>query len=453
MTSMPNIEGPKGGIFGLKNVFDFQKDPFGFLMHAIHDFPEDIVHWKFGPQFDVYLLAHPDYIHELLVKKWSKVVKWERMASVSSKATGPGTLIVLEDEPWKQARKMSSPAFHTQRIKNYIDLMVKHTLKLTNKWEDRGVYEMTQQMTEATMGIIGEILFNIPDIEKDAAELSEALFVLLEMFMLETTALMPLPNWVPTRQNMKENRAMQYVDDYMMTIINERRISGEDQGDVLSALLHVVDEDDGSTFTDREVRDQLLGLFIAGHETTAILMTWTLYMLAKHPEIQDDLYEEVATVMHDDAPSLEDLGKLSLTDRVLKETLRLYPPGWSLFVREVAEEMQLGEHTFPKGALFYVSPWVTHHDPRWWSDPRKFDPSRFEGDWKKQQPAYSYFPFGGGPRVCIGMRMAEMEANLILATIVKNYKIELSKPNQVVNAEARFTVHPEGGMNLRVTKR
>lgn len=447
------VQGPKGGIFGIKNLLDFQKSPIDFLMHTVHEFPEDIVHWKFGPQYDTYLLVHPDYIHELLVKKWSKVVKWERFAKETIKVSGPGNLVILEGDAWKKTRKLSAPAFHTQRIKHYIDLMVKHTTMLIDKWEDGDVYEMSQQMVTTTMGIIGEILFDIPDIEKDAAQLSEALFVLLEMFMLEVTALMPVPDWVPTPRNLKENAAMKYVDDYMKNIIKERRASGEDRGDVLSALLHAVDEDDGGTLSDSEVGDNLMGLFIAGHETTAVLMTWTLYMLAKNPEIQEQLYQEVSSVMSDGAPSLEDLETMTLTDRILQETLRLYPPAWSLFLRETTEELPLGEHTLPKGAVIYISPWVVHHDPRWWPEPQKFDPSRFEGDWKKRQPTYSYIPFGGGPRVCIGSHLAEMEAEVILATIIKNFKIELQDPEQIVNPEARFTVQPAGGMHLRVRRR
>lgn len=453
MSNLPNIPGPNAGILGIKTASAFRDSPIDFLMTAVHDFPEDIVHWKFGPQYHTYLLVHPDYVRQMLVKEVNKVVKWERFKTASAKAAGQANLIILEGDDWKHARKLSAPAFHTQRIKNYMNLMVSHTERLIAQWESGSVYEMNQQMTEATMGIIGEILFNIPDIEKDASELSEALFVILEMFILEVTALMPVPSWIPTPRNIKENRALKYVNDYMMTIINERRASGEDQGDVLSALLHAVDEDDGGTFTDSEVRDQLMGLFIAGHETTAVLMTWTLYMLAKHPEIQDALHDEVSSAMSGQHLSLEDLESMSLTDRILKETMRLYPPAWSLFLREAAEDIQLGEHTFPKGAVFYISPWVLHHDPRWWTDPQTFDPSRFEGDWKKQQPAYSYLPFGGGARVCIGAHMAEMEAEIILATIIKNFKIELVKPEQVVQPEARFTIHPEGGMNLRIIKR
>lgn len=452
MSTRPSIPGPNGGILGLKTLLEFQKDPFEFLKHAVHDFPEDIIYWKFGPQYATYLLVHPDYIHELLVKNWKQTIKWTRFSNIIAK-TGPKNMVILEGDEWKQARKMTAPAFHTQRIKHYVDLMVTHTTRCTDQWEDRGVYEMIEQMVQVTMGTIGEILFNIPDIEEDARELAEALIVILDMFMLEVTALMPVPDWVPTPRNLRENHAMKYVDDYMMKIIADRRASGVDEGDVLSALLSVKDEDDGSIFTDREVHDNLMGLFTAGYETTMVLMAWTLYMLAKNPDIQEELYQEVSTVMTGDTPSLEDLEAMTLTDRVLQETMRLYPPAWSLFTREATEEVQLGEHTFPKGTLFYISPWVTHHDPRWWDSPLKFDPSRFEGDWKKDHPHYSYFPFGGGPRVCIGSHLAEMEAEVILATIIKKFKIELSEPNQEVKPEARFTVHPEGGMRLRVVKR
>jgi cytochrome P450 len=218
-------------------------------------------------------------------------------------------------------------------------------------------------------------------------------------------------------------------------------------------LLHAVDEDDGATFNDEEIRDQLLGLFVAGHETTAVLLTWTLYLLAKHPEIQEKLYQHVCSQMQGDVPSLEDLEAMTYTDAVLNESMRLYPPAWSLFVRQVVEPLQVGEYTLDVGKLVYISPWVMHHDKRWWQNPEQFDPSRFEGDWKAQRPNFAYMPFGGGSRVCVGSHLAEMEVEVILATMVKHFIFELSEPNQIAKPDAKFTVHPEGGMKLKVRSR
>lgn len=450
MSTVP-IPGPKGGIFGLKNVFDFQKDPLHFLTQAAHDY-DDIIHFSFGPQYQIYLLTHPDYIREVLVKQWSKTSKWEHQSRVSRKVA-PSMITIIEGEQWKQHRRLMAPAFHTQRIKEYMELMVRHTQQLVDQWQDGAVYDMHTEMTKVTMGIIGEILFDIKDIERDAAELSEALKVLLDMFMYESTSVMPVPDWVPTPRNLRENKAIEIATSYLMNIIKARRAEGVDHGDVTSALLHAVDEDDGSTLSDEQVRDELYGLFVAGHETTAILMTWALYMVAQHEDIQQQLHHEISEIMQQGAPSLDDLEAMTLTDRVLQETLRLYPPAWSMFLRTVDEPIELGEQTIPAGGVIYISPYVVHHDARWWDNPQQFDPARFEGDWKARVPGYAFMPFGGGPRVCIGSHMAEMEAELILATIVKNFQMELTTPEHEVQPNPRFTLQPQGGMPLRVRKR
>ena len=453
MTKMPDFPGPNSGILGIPLALEFQKDPLNFLTKVVHDYPEDIIHWKFGPQYDVYLITHPDYARELLVKQWRKVKKWERMANVFAKTAGPKNLLIAEGDEWKKIRKMTAPAFHTQRILKYIEIMERHTLEIIADWEDDSVIDLDQKMTEVSMGIIGEILFDIKDIEKNAKELSDALKVMMDMVMFETTSLMPVPDWVPTPRNLKENHAMKFSSEYIMDIIKERRATGNDTGDVLSALLHVVDEDDGESFTDNEVLDQLQILFSAGYETTSTMLTWAMYLLARHPDIQEELYQEVSSIVKSETPTLEDLEAMTYTDRVLQEAMRIYPPVWNLFVREVTEDLTMAENTFPPGAIFFVSPWVMHHDPRYWDDPQTFKPERFEGDWKERVPQYSFIPFGGGPRVCIGSHLAEMEAEVILATLVKNFKFSLESLVDEVEIVSTVSIRPKGGMNLRIRKR
>lgn len=437
--------------FGIKNVLDFQRDSLNFLV-GLNEKHEDIIRFKFGPQYDVFLLTHPDYIRELLVKQADRVVKWDRSEHIVSKFA-KHNLIILEGDVWKQARRLSAPAFHTKRIREYIQIMVEHTEKLISKWEDGAVYDMQEQMTEVTMGIIGEILFNIKDIEKDAAELSKALFIILEMFMLESTAIMPVPDWVPTPRNLRENQAMKYAQDYLMKIIEERRASGKDYGDMLSALLQAVDEENGASLKDTEVRDMLFSFFTAGHETTAQALTWELGLISKHGDIQDKLYAEISTVMQGSSPSLEDLGRMTYTDKVFQETMRLYPPAWSLFLRQIVEAVELGGNKLPVGALIYISPYVVHRDPRWWENPESFNPERFNEGWKERIPAYAFIPFGGGTRVCIGSHLAEMEAEVILATMLKHFSFELVETDQEMEIDALFTLHVKNGMPLRVRKR
>jgi len=453
MSKMPDLPGPNTGIFGVPGALEFQKDMLGFLSKTVHEYQEDIVHWKFGPQYDIYLITHPDYAHELLVKQWRKIKKWDRMAHVFGKIAGPTNLLIAAGDEWKKVRKMTAPAFHTQRIKQYIEIMERHTKHMIAGWEDGAIIDIDAKMTEVTMGVIGEVLFGIPDIEKDAVEFNEALGILLEMLVFETTSLLPIPDWVPTPRNLKENKAMEYVHDFLLDFIRERRASGEDTGDVLSALLHVVDEDDGSGFTDNEVLDQIRILFTAGYETTSTMLTWTMYLLAKHSDIQEELFQEVNSIVKSDTPTLDDLEAMTYTDRVLKEAMRMYPPVWNLFTREVVEELELAGTTFPPGAIFFINPWTMHHDPRYWENPETFDPSRFDGEWKDKTHQYSYIPFGGGPRICIGSHLAEMEAEVILATLIKNFSFSLESLLDDVEIVSTVSIRPKGGMPLRIRKR
>ena len=449
---MSNPAIPRAGSFlGLGNVLDFQNDPIAFLKNLTKQ-SDNIVNFKFGPQYDIYLVTSPDYIRDILVKQWDKTVKWERQAKIS-RSVAPYNLAILEGDMWKKHRKLLAPAFHTQRIHDYVSLMQKHTLKMLETWQDNGVLDMLDMMTNVTMGIIGEILFDIPDIENDAAELSEALKVLLEQFMIEGAALIPAPNWIPTPRNLREKAAketmLRYLDDHIV----KRRAEGVDHGDVLSALLFAEDAETGERLTNEMVRDELYAFFVAGHETTAILLTWALYMLAKYPQYQQQLQVEVDSSVAGHSPTMDELHQLGLTNRIIQETLRMYPPAWSLFLRTVQEPFDLDDVTIPEGAILYISPYVVHYDPKWWDSPEQFNPSRFEGDWKADKPAYAFMPFGGGARVCIGSHMAEMEAAVILATIAKHYNIEMIAPNQEIELDPGFTLHPKGGMPLRLIHR
>lgn len=271
--------------------------------------------------------------------------------------------------------------------------------------------------------------------------------------MLETAAVMPVPDWVPTPRNMKENHAMKVLDDFVRDIIRERRASGVDHGDVLSSLLLAVDEEeDGGTFTDEEVRDEVITLFIAGHETTATALTWSMYLLAQHADIQERLYQEVSSVLQGRAPTFEDLQTMTDTDMVLKEAMRIYPPAWCLIARAPLEAIEIGGYTLPKNSVILASPWVMHHDPRYFPDPLRFDPERFSPENEAKIVRYAYFPFGAGPRVCSGQHLAMMEAEVLLATIIQRYQLELV-PGQTIVPQPFITIRPKYGIRLRVNIR
>ena len=446
-----HLPGPRDGVWGLKNLLEFQNDPLGFLSDAAHDYG-DIIEFRFGP-YHMYILKHPDYIHEALVKNAKLLEKWERQVKVFRKSSGNGTFSSSGDF-WKRQRRLIMPAFHTQRIKNYISLIIDHTQRMFDRWADGGEFEISEEMHTVTMGIISEILFDVKDIETEAKGLSEAIDIISEMVLLESSALMPIPDWVPTKRNRQEDHAMKFLDNFIMNIIKKRRVEGSDHGDVLSALLQAVDEEgDGGQMTDQQVRDELLTLFIAGHETTALALTWTLYLLSENLDIQEQLYAEVNELLEGEKlPTLEDLETMTYTDKVLKESMRLYPPAWTLVLRSPTDNLRIAEHTIPKNSVLFISPWVMHRDARYFENPSEFDPERFNDGYRDRIPHYAYFPFGGGPRVCSGQHLAMMEAEVLLASMIERYQFELL-PNQEIIPEPFITIRPKNGVRMKVSKR
>lgn len=430
-----------GGFLGLANLAKLRANPFAFLM-GLAESQGGVAYFKFGPIADFYLVTEPEYIREVLVKQWTKTIKWERLTQASNRVA-KFNIVFLEGEIWRSQRKLLTPAFHTERVQDYLNLMSEHTLRLTQTWESGQVYDIRQEMTRLTMGIIGEILFGIQAIDREAAPLSQAIDTLLAQFVLDAGSLVVWPKWLPLERGKRERQARETLVSYLREVIQRRRAQDLDHGDVLSALIMAKDAETGESLTDEQIVDELYSLFVAGHETTALWVCWALYLLAKHPEIQTQLHDEISSSSDNAA----------LLDRVLKETLRMYPPAWSLFMRRVIEDIQLDTHRIPKGSVIYISPYLQHHLSKFWETPDVFDPARFEGDWKAKHPPYTYMPFGGGPRVCMGANLAEIEAKVILHIILRRYEVLLDDPNQPVHMDGGFTLRPYPRLELRIRER
>lgn len=441
MTSQHHFTESAGGLLGLANLQRLRANPFAFLM-GLAQTQGGIARFKFGPIANMVLVTEPEYIREILVKQWAKTIKWERLTRASNRVT-QFNIVFLEGDSWRSQRKLLTPAFHSERVHAYIGLIQRHTHRLTEHWQPGQVLDIRDAMTRLTMGIIGEILFGIPDIEREAAPLSRAIDTLLAQFVTDASSVFSLPNWIPSERLKRVQEARQTIVTYLNRLIAERRAAGEDQGDVLSALLLARDADTGAMLTDDQVRDELYSLFVAGHETTALWMCWALHLLARHPEVQQQLHSSLR-----DHP-----GDETLLDAVLKETLRMYPPAWSLFMRRVIEDIQLGDQVISRSSVIYISPYVQHHLPRYWEDPERFDPSRFAGDWRSRLPAYVYMPFGGGPRVCLGSNLAEAEAKVILPAILEGFEVSLPDPIEEVHKDGGFTLRPYPHLKLRVERR
>jgi cytochrome P450 len=434
--------GPKG--LALRQL---QNRRLEFLTEMAREYG-DIVHLRLGPRH-AYLLNNPDYIHEVLVGAPEKFHKSPNLKRTTRKAIGQG-LLTSEGDLHKRQRRLVQPAFHHKRIATYGDVMVDYTRQMLDGWQAGEQLDITHDITALTMHIVARTLFDA-DVSDGADELGRAVTIGIETAGQRITQLLPFPDWIPTPKNIERRKAARLLDDTIMGIINERRQSGEDKGDLLSMLLLAVDEEDGGQMTNKQVRDEVMTLFIAGHETTANTLAWTLYLLAQHPEIEAKLSRELDEVLEGRAPTMQDLPRLRYTEMVIKEAMRLYPPAW-IITREVIEDVTIGGYEIAKGSIVLMSQYVMHRDARVFAEPERFMPQRFSEGYEERIPRYSYFPFGGGQRVCIGNSFAMMEATLVLATILQRAHLTLV-PGQQIVPEPLVTLRPRDGLWMEVGMR
>ncbi len=419
-----------------------------------------LVDLRFGP-VSRFLVSHPDLVRQIYVEQAAKFYKTTQIKEVLGPSLGNG-LLISDGEFWRRQRKLAQPAFHRKRIEGYANTMVDFTQRMLSQWERAAqthtrdipdVRDIDQDMMQLTMEIVAKCLFDA-DVTNDAAGLGEAITTGNELASARFTQLFVPPAWVPTRDNKRAAQAIATIDYVLMRFIHQRRAEGLDElheySDLLSTLLTAVDEDGGG-MTDKQARDEAFTLFVAGHETTATTLTWVWYLLSQNPAAEAKLHEELEHVLGGRTPTVADLARLPYTDWVIKETLRLYPVAW-ITAREAIEPVEVGDYHFDKGAVFFLSPHVLHHDATYFEAPEEFRPERWAGDFEKQLPRFAYFPFGGGPRVCIGNTFALMEAQLILATIAQRFTMRLVA-SQVVEPLPLITLRSKYGLKMEVAGR
>jgi cytochrome P450 len=429
------------------HLLEFRRDPPRFLSKLAREHG-DIVHFKLGPQ-DIYLLSHPDYIKDVLVTNNSNFAK-SRGLQMAKKFLGEG-LLTSEGEFHRRQRRLAQPAFHRQRINAYAEIMTDHAARTSARWRDGETQDIWQEMMRLTLAIVGKTLFDA-DVESEAPEIGKALTDVMQLFERITNPFAGLLEKLPLRGNVRWLKAKERLDSTIYRIINERRASGEDRGDLLSMLLLAQDEEgDGGSMTDEQLRDEAMTLFIAGHETTSNALTWTWYLVSQHPQVEAKLYDEIDTVLAGKTPNAADVMRLRYTEMVFAEAMRMYPPAWTMGRRVVAD-YQIGQYVVPAESIVLMSPWVTHHDSRFFPDPFKFDPERWTPEARETRPKFSYFPFGGGPRVCIGEQFAWMEGALLIATIAQQWRMRLA-PGQRVEPKPMITLRPKYGMRMVLSER
>jgi cytochrome P450 len=394
----------------------------------------------------VFLINHPDYIEDVLVNHPRKFVKgWVLRAN--KRTFGQG-LLTSEGEFWLRQRRLAQPAFHKARIAGYAATMVEYTERLMQEWRDGEERDIHAEMMRLTLQIVGRTLFDA-DVERDARDIGQAMELLLKLGANFRRTVF-VPQWLPTPTNVRIELAMRRIEKVLYRIIAERRASGCDAGDLLSMLLAAQDED-GSRMTDQQLRDEAITLFLAGHETTANALAWTWWLLANHPRVEAVLHEELRSVLAGRTPGLEDMPKLPYTNQVITESMRLYPPAWGI-ARTAIEDHEIAGYAVPKGSGVSFTQWTIHRDERWYEAPEEFRPERWEGDLLKRLPRFAYFPFGGGPRQCIGNTFALMETALVLATAAQRYRFRLVPGHPVVPL-ASITLRPKYGVRVVLEKR
>ena len=399
----------------------------------------------------IYFVNDAEYVKRILLDNVANYPKSVTYRNNLRPFLGDG-LLISEGEFWKRQRRLAQPAFHLRRLKVLADAMADCATRMTAAWEHGRVIDVMSSMNAVTMDIVARTLFGA-DVSGDIQAVYDAMTVLgEETGRIRPTAFFDLPEFITRPRSRRFAQAVATLDAIVNRIVAERRASGETRDDLLSMLLEARDEDSGQGMTDRQLRDELVTLFLAGHETTAIALTWTFHLLAQNPRVEGILQKEVDEVLPErEAPGFDDLERLPYARMVAEEAMRLYPPAY-VFSRRAAGEDRLGPYRMPAGAHIVISPYALHRRPDYWPEPEGFWPERFAPGARTDRPKMAYLPFGGGPRICIGNSFAMMEHAIVLATAVRHWRLE-SIPGREVKTEPRITLRPRGGLPMRLLRR
>lgn len=438
MTTNLTSPGPRGHWLS-GNLPEFRQGRLEYLRQCARTYG-DVVALRFAHR-RILLLSHPDLIEEVLVTQNHNFIKHFALR-LNPLLLGKG-LLTSEGDFWLRQRRLVQPAFARSRIAAYAPAMVEAVLRRIAEWKADEQRNIHADMMKLTLDIAAQTLFHA-NADAQAHEIAQAMRVLQECFTLRFQGLLPIPLWLPTPANLRLRRAVRRLDAIIYGFIRQRRESGKDEGDLLSLLLHAQDADDGTRMTDQQVRDEAMTLFLAGHETTALTLSWTWYLLARHADAEATLRKEVAEVVGDRLPTFSDVARLRYTDAVLNEAMRLYPPAY-VIGREALADCTVGGHHVPRGTTVLMSQWVVQRDPRFFPEPEQFRPERWLGDAARQIPKFAFFPFGGGPRLCVGNTFAMMEMALVLATLTPRFQFAID-PGVEVTPSPEFTLHPKPGI-------
>ncbi len=447
-TKMTTAPGPKGlPIIG--NMRAMQKQGMlDFYMGLWREYG-DVVRVEMGPM-TIHQFVRPEHVQYILVKRSDNFIKGLSHDKLRL-PLGYG-ILTAEGELWRQQRKLMAPTYTRRGVEEFAGVMTGETDRMLQRWSafnDGDVLQINREMMRLAMSVISVSMFDI-DIGDDFAEAGEALTFILEFANKRTISLIDPPMFIPTRMNRQLKRSLEVIDGFLYNIIAERRSQPPGE-DLLSILMDMRDEDTGEKMSDKQLRDEVLITFFAGHETTAQLLTWTWYLLAKHPEVEARFHQELAEVLAGRSPQAEDAARLEYTRMIMDETLRLYSPV-AVTARDAVEDDRVAGYVIPAGSMVTLSPFLTHRHPEFWEKPDQFFPEHFTEQRVRSRPRYAYYPFGAGPRICLGMHFALLEGALVLGELGQRYRFELL-PGQDIQPHWSGTLRPDRDVLMKVFRR
>jgi cytochrome P450 len=421
-------------------------DPLAFFMNLVRTYG-DIISYRMGGE-QLFLVNDPQLVKDILVTHHRNFTK-SRGLERSKRLLGEG-LLTSEGARHLRQRRLMQPAFHRDRIAGYGKTMVMYADRMRNAWTDGATLDIAREMNRLTLSVVGKTLFDA-DVESQATEVGEALTGVMESFWVMMLPFANVLERLPMSRMRRARLARARLDAIIYGMIAERRASGRDHGDLLSMLLTAQDEDDGGVMTDRQVRDEAMTIFLAGHETTANALTWTWYLVGGASDVEAKLHEEVDRVLQGRLPTMADIGSLPYVERVVTESMRLYPPAWIIGRRAIAA-YPIKDYVAPARSILIMSPYIMQRDARYYPEPERFNPDRWTPEFRATLPRFAYFPFGGGPRQCIGESFAWMELILLVATIAQRWQLRLV-PGHPVVPQPLITLRTKHGMKMTVQKR
>jgi cytochrome P450 len=440
--------GPRGSPL-LGSTLEMRRDPLGAYTRFAREHG-DVVLVRFL-LWPLYLLFHPDHVRRVLQEKHSAYGKDLYTYRLLKPVVGNG--LVTNDGPgWLRQRRLVQPAFHRSRLPDLAAIAVEACARLVERWDavagSGRVVDVADEMQRLALQVAGRSLFR-SDLSSEASEAGAAFATVNELLTDYVHSPLP-PLAVPSRRNLRLRAATRVLDRLVGRIVGQRRAQAAEGGDVLSALLLARDEETGRGMDDRQLRDEVVTLLFAGHETTASALAWTFFLLARHPREEARVREEAVAVMGGAYPSLDDLERMPLAGRALDEAMRLYPPAWS-FGRRALRDDEIGGFRIPAGSLVWVSPYVTHRHPDFWERPEEFEPDRFSPERSAARPRFAYFPFGSGPRMCVGAHFATTVARLALASVLPRFRLRLAEGFEP-EPQALLTLRSRNGMRMTVER-